>query len=208
MKKIAQILPLSILSFICLITSCSPEDEQELPNYSPVIFHDDFEWFTQGNLELNSWTNDVKVGNKPWKFETRNNNSYLLFTGFVSNNDVANGVTKDAVNESWIISKELDLDNSNKKRLTFISTQGFVSDTTKNDLTLYVIHNITNANADTVQLNFTKPVLGGQNFKWINSGIVNLEAFKGKIKIAFKATGSGTDGNADGTYEVDNIKVF
>lgn len=208
MKKIAQILPLSILSFVCLITSCTSEEHQELPNYSPIIFHDDFEWFTQGNLEANTWTHDVKQGKKPWKFETRNNNAYILFTGFVSNTDAANGITKDAINESWIISKEIDLNTANKKRLTFLSTQGFVSDTTKNDLELYVIHNIIGTNADTIQLNFTKPVLGGQNFKWINSGIVSLEAYKGKIKIAFKATGSGTDGNADGTYEVDNIKVF
>ena len=207
MKKLKTIIPFSILGITALLAACNPEEDQELPTYSQVVFNDDFEWFTQGNLEANTWTHEVKQGNKPWKFETRSNNSYLYFTGFVNNNDTS-GATKDPVNESWIISKEINVDQAKLKRLTFSSTQGYVTDITKNDLDVFVIHNITETTADTVKLNFNKPVLNQGNFKWVNSGIISLGEFKGNIKIAFKATGSGTDGNADGTYEVDNVKVF
>ncbi|WKW46091.1 hypothetical protein P3875_09910 [Myroides sp. JBRI-B21084] len=203
MKKLLYIFPIAVIALTSLFTACSPENEQELPQYSPSIFFDDFEWFTQGNTEANTWTNDVVKGTKPWKFETRSNNSYLYFSGYASG-----GAVKDVENESWIISKAFNIDQANLKRLTFISTQGYVTDVTKNDLELYVIHNITETSADSVKLNFNKPIVGGSNFKWVNSGIVSLADFKGNIKIAFRATGSGTDTSADGTYEVDNIKVF
>ncbi len=203
MKKTAYYLSIAVVAILSIFTACSPEDDQVLPEYRPSIYSDDFEWFTKGNLELDTWTHVVVKGTKPWKYETRNNNSYLYFTGYA-----AAGVPKEAVNESWVISKEVNIDEAKLKRLTFISTQGYVNDFTNNDLELYIIHNINGSSADTVKMDYNKPVLGGTNFKWINSGIVSLNAFKGNIKIAFRGTGSGTDTNADGTYEVDNIKVF
>ncbi|UUV22526.1 choice-of-anchor J domain-containing protein [Paenimyroides aestuarii] len=200
MKKIKFLFPVAVIALVSVFAACSPEDEQELPKLNKAIYFEDFEWFTQGNLDQNTWTTNVVKGTKPWKFETRNNDSYLFFSAFES--------PKETANDSWIVSKDINIDNANVKRLTFISTQGFVTDSTNNKLELYAIHNISETSADTVMLKFNKPVLNQGNFKWVNSGNISLSSFKGPIKIAFRVTGSGTDTNADGTYEVDNIKVF
>ncbi len=200
MKILKHIFPIAVLTLTGLFAACSPEDEQELPTYSPAIFSDDFEWHTKGENPQNTWGTNAVKGTKKWTFATFRNNSYLYFSAFDN--------PKEAENDTWVTSNELDIDKANLKRLTFTSTQGFVTDTLNNKLELYVLHNITESNADTVKLHFRKPQLNVPNFTWVNSGIVNLSQFKGKIKIAFRATGSGTDGRYDGTYEVDNIKVF
>ena len=46
------------------------------------------------------------------------------------------------------------------------------------------------------------------NFDFFSSGKIDLSSYTGNIYIAFKYKGSGTNTALDGTYEIDNIRIF
>ena len=74
MKILKQIFPIAVLTLSSLFTACSPEDEQELPTYSPTIYTEDFQKVIDGTFDESPFTNFATL--RPPPFST----SLLLMT--------------------------------------------------------------------------------------------------------------------------------
>ena len=95
--------------------------------------------------------------------------------------------------------------------LAFDVAQAYVS-TPSNSLELMVSTNFDGTNvtsATWTSISFTPPPLDfDTNFDFFSSGLVGLSSYTGIIHFAFKCKGSGTNSSLDGTYELDNIRLF
>lgn len=202
MKTLKNIFPIAAVAFASLFVACSPEDEQELPLYSPTIYFEDFQKVIDGTFDESAFVNVAEVGTKKWFSNSYKENAYYEFSPFQSN---------ETVNVAWFVTPAINLNAAVKKRLTFQTAQHHVVNTEKNYLQVYVSTNFTGdvATATWHELeNFNKPQVGsGFNYDFFNSGAIDLSAFSGNIHIAFKATGGTASANA-GAYMIDNIKVF
>jgi chondroitin-sulfate-ABC endolyase/exolyase len=112
-----------------------------------------------------------------------------------------------AVSENWLVSPQINLAITDDVLLSFISSyQG--GDSSANNLSLWVSSNFTGnvTTANWTELSFIKPNTG--NYTWINSGNVNLAAYKGNtVHIAFKATAQGTT-SSDRIFGIDNLSLL
>ena len=201
MKKLKYIIPITIIT-LGLATACSPEDEQELPTYSPTIYFEDFQKVIDGTFDESAFVNVAETGTKKWFATSYKENGYYEFSPFQSN---------ETVNVAWFVTPAINIDSAVKKRLTFQTAQHHVVNTENNYIQVYVSTNftgdVTTATWHEME-NFNKPQIGGGfNYDFFNSGVVDLSAFNGNIHIAFKATGGTASANA-GAYMIDNIKVF
>lgn len=201
MKNLIYIFPIALLTIAGLFTACSPEDEQELPQYSPTIYLEDFQKVIDGTFDETLFTNVAESGTKKWFSNSYNGNAYYEFSPFNSN---------EALNIAWFVTPAINLDSAVKKRLTFQSAQHHVVNTENNYLQVFVSTNFTGdvTTATWNELTFNGPKTGsGFNYDFFNSGAVDLSQYSGNIHIAFKATGGTASANA-GAYMIDNIKVF
>lgn len=202
MKILKHIFPIAVLTLTGLFIACSPEDEQELPQYNNIIYSVDFQGVLDGTFDETPFTNFSEVGTKKWfgNKDTRNVNAYYEFSPFQSGQPL---------NIGWFITPAINLDEAKAKRLTFQVAQHHVVNSTENYLEVFVSNNFTGnvAEADWVKFEFKKPEAGSRNYVWVNSGAINLAQFSGNVHIAFKATGGTASANA-GAYMIDNIKVF
>ncbi len=201
MKKLKYIFPLAVLTVAAIFTACSPEDEQELPQYSPTIYLEDFQKVIDGTFDETPFTNFSEAGTKKWFSNSYQGNAYYEFSPFNSN---------ETLNIGWFITPVINLDTAVKKRLTFQTAQHHVVNTENNFLEVFVSTNFNGdvATAIWTKVEFTGPKIGtGFNYDFFNSGAVSLAQFSGNIHIAFKATGGTASANA-GAYMIDNIKVF
>lgn len=201
MKHLKYIFPLAVATLAGLFTACSPEDDQELPQYSPTIYFEDFQGIIDENFDETPFTNVAEVGTKTWFPQSFDNNGYYEFSPFNSN---------ETLNVAWFITPAINLDNATKKRLTFQTAQHHVLNTENNFLQVLISTDFSGdvTTANWTEVSFNAPKTGSSNnYDFFNSGIVDLSTFSGNIYIAFKATGGTAQENA-GAYMIDNIKVF
>jgi hypothetical protein len=103
------------------------------------------------------------------------------------------------------------MDVYQNETLAFDVAQAYVSSSSNSiELLVSTNYNGTDVLAATWQpLNFTKPPLDfDTNFDFFSSGLVDLSSYTGNIYLAFRCKGSGTNFSLDGTYELDNIRIF
>lgn len=200
MIKIKYILP-TVLMLSGLMTSCVTEDDQELPQYNPVIFYEDFQTILTDSFDATPWTIVNEEGSKSWFSNSYRENGYFEFSPFNSGENL---------NISWMITPSINIDEANAKRLIFKVAQHHVVDTTNNYLVVMVSDNFSGdiSTATWVEKNITLPPTGSAyNYDFYNSGVVDLSEFSGNIHIGFKAVGGTATVNA-GAYQIDDIKVF
>lgn len=201
MKNLKYIFPAVVLTLASIFAACSPENEQELPQYSPVIYLEDFQKILDGTFDESLFVNFAETGTRKWFATSFQENAYFEFSPFNSN---------ETLNVAWFVTPAINLDSAVKKRLSFQSAQHHVVNSENNFLEVFVS---TNFNGDVttatwVKMSFAGPKIGsGFNYDFFNSGAVDLSQFSGNIHIAFKATGGTASANA-GAYMIDNIKVF
>jgi hypothetical protein len=200
MKNIKTIL--SLLIFVTLF-SCSPEDDIKNPDFTPLIFGEDFAVGAIDNTILNTpgWTNYAEVGTMKWKEQEYSSNPYAEFSSFQSG---------EATNIGWLISPGINMDKAEGEKLIFQSSQSFVS-SSSNSLEVLISTNFdgTNVLAATWQpLNATLPTTSSPYFEFISSGEIDLSSYTGTAYIAFKVKGSGTNTSLDGSYQIDTIRIF
>lgn len=186
-----------------LTTSCSPEDDIKNPNFSPLLFSEDFSKGAIDDtvLNLEGWSNIAEVGTAQWKTQIFSSNPYAEFSSFRSGN---------AVNVGWLISPAISMDVIEGEILQFQASQSFVS-SGANSLEVLVAtdYNGTNlATANWQPLAATLPTTSSPYFEFIKSGEIDLSSFTGNINIAFKVKGSGTNTALDGSYQVDAIRIY
>lgn len=191
---------LASLSF----TGCSPEDDIQNPQAAPFSLYEAFNGNTvdENVLNLTGWTNYAEVGTVKWKEGVYRSDKYAEFTAYQS---------AQASNIGWLISPPLNMDLQLYEKLAFDVAQAYVS-SSSNSIELMVSTDYDGTNvlaAHWTSVPFTKPPLDyDTNFDFFSSGIIDLSAYTGNINIAFKVKGSGTNTSLDGTYEIDNVRIF
>ena len=201
--KTNHFLPILGSIIFILTTSCSPEDDIKNPDFNPLIFSEDFSKGAVDNtiLNLEGWKNIAEVGNAKWKTQIYSGNPYAEFSSFQSG---------DAVNIGWLVSPNINMDTTNGEILQFQASQSFVS-SGANSLEVLIAtdyngDNLTTANWQPITAKL--PTTSSPYFEYVNSGEIDLSSYTGKINIAFKVKGSGTNTALDGSYQVDAIRVY
>ncbi|WP_394759233.1 choice-of-anchor J domain-containing protein [Flavobacterium sp.] len=183
--------------------SCSPEQDIKNPDFTPLTFAEDFSVGAVDNTELNTqgWFNYAEVGTAKWREQIYSSNPYAEFSSFSSGN---------AINVGWLISPAINMDLQDRETLVFQSAQSYVS-SSANSLEVFISKDFNGTNVLTATwepLTATLPLTTSVYFQFINSGEIDLSGYTGNIHIAFKVKGSGTNLALDGSYQVDNIRIF
>lgn len=168
------------------------------------FFKEDFEKVVdKTNLSLPGWTNLAQKGTPVWKGTVYNGNGYAEF---------AISGTKVVSNVAWLISPKIDLDIHTNEILTFRSAQHHLDvDSPLNTLDVFISTNFDGVNIATATwtpLKATVPKQATPWYQFIGSGAIDLSAFKGKVNIAFRYTGSGKNAALDGAFMVDDVQIF
>lgn len=196
---------LFILGFTSIVslTGCSPEDDIRNPDFTPVIFSEDFAVGAVDNtiLDNTGWENIAEVGTMKWKEQIFSGNPYAEFSSFQSN---------EAVNIGWLVSPDINLDATDNEILQFQASQSFVT-SASNSLEVLIATDYDGTNLTTANwqpLPATLPTTASSFFAFIKSGEIDLSEYTGNVNIAFKVRGSGTNTALDGSYQVDAIRVY
>lgn len=202
MKTIKSLFLLIGIAMVSL-TSCSPEKDITNPRLTNVILSEDFSIGAVDNTLLTTagWINVAETGTTRWKFQIYSSNAYAEFSSFQS---------PDPVCVSWLISPSFDLDQSENEKLVFESAQSYVS-SSANSLEVLIATNFNGTNVATANwqpLSAILPTTTSAYFVFIKSGVIDLSGFSGKVNIGFRVKGSGTNPALDGSYQIDNIRVF
>lgn len=202
MKANKTLLILGFVSLVSLI-GCSPEDDIKNPNLSPLIFTEDFAIGAVDNTILDSqgWINFAEVGTAKWKEQIYSGNAYAEFSSFQSG---------DATNVAWLISPSINLDQYDNEMFVFRASQSYVT-SGANSLEILISSDFNGTNVTTANwepLSATLPTLSSVYFEFIKSGEIDLSGYTGNVHLAFKVKGSGTNTALDGSYQVDDIRVF
>lgn len=196
---------LSIIGFVFVLTltGCSPEDDIKNPDFAALLFAEDFAAGAVDNTVLNTpnWMNFAETGTAKWKEQVYSGNAYAEFSSFQSTN---------AVNVAWLVSPKINMDTNEGETLVFRSSQSYVS-SSANSLEVLISTNFdgTNVTAATwTPLAATLPTASSTYFEFIKSGEIDLSQYTGNITLAFKVKGSGTNSTLDGSYQIDDIRIF
>lgn len=198
-KKIALVL-LAILPF----TGCSPEDDIKIADSTDYKFYEEFLTNTTDGTALNitGWTNFAQAGTVKWNEGIYSGTKYAEFTSYQSGQ---------ASNIAWLITPPINMDTMAHETLAFDVAQAYVS-SSANSIELLVSTDYDGTNvmaANWTPISFTTPPLNyDTNFTFFSSGLVDLSTYTGNIYLAFRCKGSGTNTSLDGTYEIDNIRIF
>jgi hypothetical protein len=196
---------LFILGFVSIVslTGCSPEDDQTIPDFVPLVYTEDFSIGAVDNtiLDTQGWINFAEVGTAKWKEQIFSGNPYAEFSSFQSG---------EAINVGWLVSPSIDLDAQENETLVFRSSQSFVT-SASNSLEVLISTDFDGTNVTTATwepLVATFPTTSSVYFEFIKSGEIDLSGYTGNVNIAFRVKGSGTNTALDGSYQVDDIRVF
>jgi hypothetical protein len=201
MKKIITSAFLLALS-IGVFTSCSKEDDFEIPPFKPLFFG---ESFPEDDIDFNAdfdfpgWTNFAETGTRKWIERDFNNSGYIQFSPFGSGQ---------ASNIGWAITPKFSIGDGQGATLSFSSASNFVDDA-NNKLEVFISTNYDGTNvlaATWTPLNATVANNTTNGYIYIPSGEIDLSSYSGEINIAFKVTGNGN--TLDGLFQVDDIKIY
>jgi hypothetical protein len=196
-------------SFLALssFSGCSPENDIENPTIEPFAFYQDFsssvtEATADEPIVIEGWTNFAEAGTVKWAQGFYSDTKYAEFTAYQSD---------EASNIGWLISPPINMDLQKDEKLAFDVAQAYVG-TSSNSIELLISTNYNGTDvldATWQSVAFTRPPLDfDTNFDFFSSGKIDLSSYTGNIYIAFKYKGSGTNTSLDGTYSIDNIRIF
>lgn len=188
---------------ITLFSSCSNEDDFDIPPFRPLLFSEDFPNANinyNENFDFPGWTNFAEAGTKLWIERAFNGDGYIQFSPFGSGQ---------VSNIGWAITPAINLDSTDGEVLTFSSASNFV-DNPDNKLQVLISSNFDGTNvlaATWILLPATVANETTNGYIYIPSGEIDLSSYSGNIHIAFKVFG-GSGSTMDGLYQVDKIKVY
>lgn len=189
---------LILLSF----ASCTSDNDYKVVQFNPLVFAQDFNVGADNTeLILTDWNNYAEVGTAKWKQQIYSGNGYAEFSSYQSGQ---------ASNIAWLISPAINMDAHEGEKLVFQSSQAYVS-SAANSLQVLIStdYDGTNVTAATwTPVNATLPTTSATYFEFLKSGEIDLSSYTGNIYIAFKCKGSGTNSALDGSYQIDNIRIF
>lgn len=190
-----------ILMFTCLAAvSCS--NETDIAPFKPLIFSEDFpepEINFNATFDFEGWTNFAETGTKLWIERDYNNDGYIQFSPFGSNQPS---------NIGWAITPEIQLGDGAGKIFAFESASNFV-DNPDNKLQVYISSDFNGTDvlaATWTELDAVVADNTTNNYTYISSGEIDLSDYAGAVHFAFKVTGNGS--TLDGLFQIDKIKVY
>ncbi len=205
MKNISN--KILFLLTLLVLSSCVKEDDYEIPTTRVSFFSENFQNIQTGTvLDIADWTNFAEKGSVKWKETTFRNEGYAQFNSYI------NSTTGDAVNIAWLISPKVDISSYSDFGLTFQTAQNFVSDN-GNKVEVYIATDYDGTNvlsANWIKIDAIIANKDTKGYTFINSGAINISEFNstGKINVAFKATGSQTNKDLDGLFQVNDVYVY
>ncbi|HEY0092262.1 MAG TPA: choice-of-anchor J domain-containing protein [Flavobacterium sp.] len=182
-----------------LFTGCA--DEPELPPFEDVVYQESFETGVDNVvLDIVDWTNYAEAGTALWKTQEFDDNVYAEFSGYQTNN---------ASNIAWLVSPKIELPSNSETFLRFAVSQSFVS-SPANKLEVFISTDFTGdvEAATWNQVNANIPDSDANYFEFMDSGPIDLSAVTGPFWVAFRYTGSGTDQDLDGSYQIDDVSIY
>ncbi|MGB0981955.1 MAG: DUF5689 domain-containing protein [Winogradskyella sp.] len=190
-----------------LVLALNSTDDVNLTNdrcaLSTPIFFEDFQ-DAQDNSNLNTpgWTNFAEQGGELWTEQ--------LFQG-VGTAEFSSFSTGDAVNIGWLISPGIDMDAQTNELLSFKTAQHHLDeDSEDNGIKVFVSTDFDGTNvlaATWEEQTATFPNTSNSWYDLIGSGLIDLSGYTGTLHIAFRVTGSGTDSDLDGAFQIDDVAV-
>lgn len=186
-----------------VLSSCT-EEETDIPTVRPLLFNEDFpedEINFNADFDFVGWTNFAEAGSKKWIERDFSGSGYIQFSSFGSGN---------LSNIGWAITPAINMDATTNEVFTFNSASNFVSDAS-NKLEVLISTNYDGTNVLAATWTPLSAVVANQTtngYIYIPSGEIDLSSYTGNVHIAFKVTGSGTDTNLDGLFQVDDVKVY
>lgn len=162
-----------------------------------VIYEEDFSNVT--DLASAGWENiNTSGGSRVFGIRSFSGNKYAQASAYNSGENPM---------QVWLISPEINLDNTTQEELTFDTKTGYNNGAA---LTVFVstdysgdVRNATWYSLDDATL-ADGPSSGYQS-DFTNSGKINLSCLSGNVRIAFRYLGG--DGAITTTFQVDNVKV-
>lgn len=174
-----------------------------VPVNTTEVFKEDFENVTpNADVDLPDWTNFTEKGTKrTWQGKSYGDNKYIQFS--------ANG-SGEAENVAWLITPGINISADASPLFSFDLKVGYYN---AECLQILISKDFSGdvlaASWEDVTSHFVLPKepTSGYADNFSLAGTLNLSAYSGKVHIAFKYVGSGTDGKTT-TYQIDNVKVI
>jgi hypothetical protein len=192
---------ISILIISISIVSCTKGEETEIYESSKFLLQENFDNTSSSEIPVNQsgWLTYAEQGTKLWQQKSFKSDGYALFSSFGSGQPV---------NVTWLISPEINMDTQVGEKLFFQTCHNGFLRSRENTLELYVSSDydrINFPNASWKKTEFKAPTPDDTRFIYIDSGIIDLSSYKGKLHFAFKIKGTSS---LTGGYQLDNVKVF
>lgn len=189
---------LTVASF----TGC--DDDTDIPSYTPLVLAEDFVGGTDNTtLVIDGWLNYASEGSAVWKYQEYSGDGYAEFTSYNSG---------DAVNVAWLISKKVELPEGVEAFTRFRASQSFLTDPDLNKLEVFVSNDFDGTNVEAAtwhELNPTAlPTPDLDYYQYVDSGAMSLAGYTGNVYVAIRVTGSGTNTSLDGSYQIDNFRIY
>lgn len=191
--------------FAIAFTSCSKEEDFEIPPYYPAKVATNFESHLTGSgtteiaINLPGWSNYTVTGTRKWHARSADGNKYAEFSSFYS----ASGSSDD----QWLILPKLDFDNLVNEKLRFKSKAKF---STGAELRVLISTNFNGTQAGITSANWTvlNPILPSVDDVFTDSGEIDLSSYNGNsVYVAFQYIGSKQAGTTT-TWQIDDIKLY
>lgn len=175
----------------------------QAPVTKTVVMNEKFDEVTaNADVALPDWVNFTEKGTKrTWQGKEFGGNKYVQFS--------ANGSNEDE-NVAWLISPLLTVNAGENTFFSFDLKIGYYNaDCLKVLISDDYTDSPVNATWTDISSYFTMPQepTSGYASDFSLAGTVDLSAYAGNIRIAFKYTGSGT-GAQTTTYQIDNVNVI
>lgn len=168
-----------------------------------ALFYENFEGISNTGydvwISLDGWDNISETnGTEKWEAREYSNNKYAQISAYN---------TAETTMSVWLITSEIDLDNSTGEILTFQTKDGYNNgDGLEVFISTNYSGNISSATWTKLDANLASGSSGGYASSYTDSGDIDLSSFSGKARIAFKY--SGGDPSLTTTYQVDEIKIL
>lgn len=153
-------------------------------------------------FDFAGWANIAEAGSRKWSEKVFEANGYAEFSSFNSGS---------ASNVAWLVTPGFDMDAHTNETMTFQTAQHHLDgDSDGNKLEVFILTSfngtdIVGATKVDITDSVTLPTSDTEWYEFVNSGIVDLSDYTGTIYIAFKFTGSGTNTDLDGAFQIDNL---
>lgn len=165
---------------------------------SVVLFDEDFEGTSEGQLTTDGWLNtNVNGGSNDFRLSSFSGNSYMQASAFRSGENPM---------EVWLVTPGIDLSTTTDEELTFETKVGYHNG---DALSVFVSTDFT-GDIDTatwalVDADLADSPSSGYGSTFTESGSINISCLEGNVFVAFKYLGS--DGGITTTFQIENVKV-